>query len=203
MRLRVNEPHSNGYYTPRELEQSPRLSGLVLRRRHSLLFKSSIKINFHSAFSCTKLPLMNAEWVRQVCLSFPGAAEQVTWGSDLTFRIAGKIFAVTVLEVAPVWLSFKCTPENFAELTERYGVIPAPYLARAQWVALETREALAADELARLLRESYDLVFAKLPRKTRERLQSKAHASTENPAGRVSADKKRARQKPKRTKKSR
>lgn len=113
---------------------------------------------------------MNVDWVRDLCLSFPHATEQVTWGVDLTFRINGKIFAVTVLEPAKVWLSFKCSPENFAELTERAGIIPAPYLARAQWVALETKDALSKEDLATLLRESYDFVFAKLPRKTREAL---------------------------------
>jgi predicted DNA-binding protein (MmcQ/YjbR family) len=113
---------------------------------------------------------MNVDWVRDLCLSFPHATEQVTWGVDLTFRINGKIFAVTVLEPAKVWLSFKCSPENFAELTERAGIIPAPYLARAQWVALETKGALSREDLATLLRESYDFVFAKLPRKTREAL---------------------------------
>ena len=108
--------------------------------------------------------------VRRLCLSFPHATEQVTWGADLTFRISGKIFAVAVLEPAKVWLSFKCSAENFAELTEREGVIPAPYLARAQWVALERKEALQTEELAPLLREAYDLVFAKLPKKTQQAL---------------------------------
>jgi predicted DNA-binding protein (MmcQ/YjbR family) len=112
----------------------------------------------------------DVDWVRDLCLSFPHATEQVTWGVDLTFRISGKIFAVTVLEPAKVWLSFKCSPENFADLTEQAGVIPAPYLARAQWVALETKDALPKEELGVLLRESYNLVFAKLPRKAREAL---------------------------------
>ena len=119
---------------------------------------------------------MNADWVRKTCLAFPGAFEQVVWEGDLTFKVAGKMFAHTVLEVAPVWLSFKTSPENFAELTERAGIIPAPYLARAQWVALETRDALPLDELARLLRESYDLVVAKLPAKTRNALTSPAES---------------------------
>ena len=109
---------------------------------------------------------MNIDWVRELCLSFPHATEQVTWGADLTFRVANKIFAVTVLEPAPVWLSFKCTPEVFAELTERPGIIPAPYLARAKWVALETKDALPANELAALLRQSYDMVYAGLPKRT-------------------------------------
>ena len=110
------------------------------------------------------------DWVRDLCLAFPHATEQVTWGADLTFRIGGKIFAVACLEPAKVWLSFKCSAENFAELSERRGIIPAPYLARAQWVALEAKDAVAKKELASLLRESYELVLAKLPRKTREAL---------------------------------
>ncbi len=115
---------------------------------------------------------MNADWVRKTCLAFPGAFEQVVWEGDLTFKVAGKMFAHTVLEIAPVWLSFKASDENFADLTERPNIIPAPYLARAKWVALETKEALPLDELAGLLRESYDLVVAKLPAKTRNGLAS-------------------------------
>jgi len=121
---------------------------------------------------------LDVDWVRDLCLSFPSATEQVTWGIDLTFRISGKIFAVTVLEPAKVWLSFKCSRETFAELTERAGIIPAPYMARAQWVALETKDALPKDDLAGLLRESYDLVFAKLPKKTREALLQTHRSST-------------------------
>lgn len=115
---------------------------------------------------------MNVDWLRQVCLAFPGVTEQIQWGNDLLFKVGGKMFAVTPLEPARVCLSFKASPENFADLTERPNVIPAPYLARAQWVALETRDALPRDELARLLRDSYDMVFAKLPKKTRGSLLS-------------------------------
>jgi predicted DNA-binding protein (MmcQ/YjbR family) len=111
---------------------------------------------------------MNVDRVRKICLSFPGATEQITWGDDLTFRVAGKIFAVTVLVPAPVWLSFKCSPENFGELTERAGIIPAPYLARAQWVALQDKDALPEQDVSAFLRESYEMVFAKLSKKTRE-----------------------------------
>jgi predicted DNA-binding protein (MmcQ/YjbR family) len=120
---------------------------------------------------------MNAdiEWVRELCLSFPHATEKVTWGADLTFRVSEKIFAVTVLEPAKVWLSFKCSAESFAELTERSGIIPAPYLARAQWIALETKEALEKEELRALLRESYRLVFANLPKKTQQALLQSKH----------------------------
>jgi predicted DNA-binding protein (MmcQ/YjbR family) len=115
---------------------------------------------------------MNIDWIRDLCLSFPQTTEQIQWGDDLVFKVAGKIHAVTVLHPAKIWLCFKVSPEKFAELTERPGIIPAPYLARAKWVALETKDALPPDELAQLLRESYDMVVAKLPRKTREALAS-------------------------------
>lgn len=115
---------------------------------------------------------MNVDELRETCLSFPGVTERIQWVSVLVFKVAGKMFAVTQLEPSRVWLSFKASPEHFAELTERPNIIPAPYLARARWVALQTRDAVPADELARLLRESYDLVFAKLPKRTRETVLS-------------------------------
>jgi len=113
---------------------------------------------------------MDVEQLRKICLAFPGATEQIQWGDDLLFKVGGKMFAITPLIPAPVCLSFKVTPENFAELTERPGIIPAPYLARAKWIALESRDALTLPELVPLLRSSYELVVAKLPRKTRESL---------------------------------
>ena len=115
---------------------------------------------------------MNIDWVRGLCLSLPGTTEEEVWENDLTFKVAGKMFAHTVLIPAPVWLSFKASEESFAELVERQGVIPAPYLARAKWVALETKDALPPDELAQLLRASYEMVVAKLPKVAREALAS-------------------------------
>lgn len=123
---------------------------------------------------------MDASWIRDLCLSFPSATEHVIWGDDLTFKVAGKMFAHTVLEPAPVWLSFKTSPETYFELTERPNIIPAPYLARAKWVALETKDALSSAELSDLLRESYSLVVAKLPKKTRDSLH-KSHPQKRKP----------------------
>jgi predicted DNA-binding protein (MmcQ/YjbR family) len=115
---------------------------------------------------------MNIDELREICLSFAGATEQIQWGDDLVFKVAGKMFAVTPLVPGYNWLSLKASPESFAELTERPGIVPAPYLARARWVAIETPNVLDAAEVATLLRTSYDLVVAKLPRRTRENLAS-------------------------------
>ena len=127
--------------------------------------------------------MMDAEWLRKVCLAFPHTTEQMQWGYDLVFKVGGKMFAVAPLEPAPVCLSFKCSEESFAELTERPQIIPAPYMARAKWVALESPQAISRGELAELLRASYDLVFAKLSK----RLQ--AYLSAKPPAKRTVAKK--------------
>src|ERR1035437_5107215 len=113
---------------------------------------------------------MNVEWVRKFCLSLPHTTEKVQWGGDLVFKIGGKMYAVTVLEPAAVCMSFKCSPEEFAELVELPGIIPAPDSARYHWVALENEDALPPAEIKRLTRRSYELVFAKLPKKTQARL---------------------------------
>lgn len=135
---------------------------------------------------------MNVDQLREVCLSFAGATEQIQWGDDLVFKVAGKMFAVTPLVPGYNWLSLKASPESFVELTERPGIIPAPYLARAKWVAIETPNVLDAAEVATLLRTSYDLVVEKLPRKTREILASaKATAEKKRSTARSKAVKRR------------
>ena len=116
---------------------------------------------------------MSVEWVRQHCLSFPHATEQVQWVKDLVFKIGGKMFAVTTLEPGDHLFSFKCTPEMFGELTERPGIVPAPYLARANWVAFQHADALPRAETKKLLRQSYDLVFAGLPKRAQAELSGK------------------------------
>jgi len=110
------------------------------------------------------------EWVRQHCLSLPHATEQVQWENDLVFKIGGKMFAVTALVPSPVCMSFKVTPEEFHELTERPGIIPAPYLARAHWVGLESLNALPKAEIKKLVSASYKLVLEKLPKKAQAEL---------------------------------
>jgi len=113
---------------------------------------------------------MNVAWVRRFCLALPHTTETVQWGEHLVFKVAGKIYAIAALEPQGVWLSFKTAPEEFATLTDIPGIIPAPYLARAQWVALETFDALFAAELERLLGRAHELIFAKVPKKKQAEL---------------------------------
>ncbi len=113
---------------------------------------------------------MNREWVRSYCMSLPHTTEQLLWKIDLVFKIGGKMFATLVLEPHPVCLAFKCTPEDFDELIERPGIIPAPYCRAQKWVALESFDAMQRKELEPRLKLAYELIFAKLPKKTQREL---------------------------------
>jgi predicted DNA-binding protein (MmcQ/YjbR family) len=114
---------------------------------------------------------MDIEAIRQYCRAFPHTTEIVQWGADLCFKVDGKLFVVAAIEMLPPRLSFKCTPENFAELCERTGIIPAPYMARAQWVSLLGLNTVPDDELRELIAESYRLVWERLPKRRRVELE--------------------------------
>ena len=117
---------------------------------------------------------MNIEELRKFCLALPHATEDIKWGNDLCFCIGKKMFAVTGIEMAEnSSISFKCTPEKFAELTEIDGIIPAHYVARYHWVTVEKTDAIAQDELKDLIKNSYHLVWEKLPNKLKTSLPQK------------------------------
>jgi predicted DNA-binding protein (MmcQ/YjbR family) len=106
---------------------------------------------------------MNVDSIRAYCLSFPQATENMQWGDDLCFKIGGKIF--TIVSLDDPRLCFKCTPETFAELIEREDIHPAPYVGRYKWVMLDRLDVVGWDEMQELIRQSYAMVAAKVPRK--------------------------------------
>jgi predicted DNA-binding protein (MmcQ/YjbR family) len=108
---------------------------------------------------------MNVDSIRRFCLSFPAAEENLQWGDDLCFKVGRKIFAILAVDSLPPKLCFKCTPEKFAELVEQEDIIPAPYVGRYKWVLLQRLDVLRKTELEDLIRESYAMVLAKVPKK--------------------------------------
>ncbi len=116
---------------------------------------------------------MDAESLRAWLLSLPDVTETMQWGDNLVYWVAdkavgGKMFALVSLSPGHgAVLSFAAGPERFAELVEIEGIFPAPYLARAHWVAVERWDTLSAAELKIHLRHARDLVHQKLPPRTR------------------------------------
>jgi len=108
----------------------------------------------------------DVEWIRRLCLSLPDTTENIQWDEGLCFKVRGKLFTIVDLSqgnLAPVCL--KCTLEKFDELLEIEDISQAPYVGRYKWILLANSNVLPSGELEALIRQSYDLVVARAPKK--------------------------------------
>lgn len=115
--------------------------------------------------------------LRRYCLSLPGATETVQWGETRVYKVGGKMFALMVMEgrsCEGVW--FKVSPDSFHILTREEGILPAPYLARAGWIALDRLDRLPADQLKAYVARAHALIAAKLPKKIQAQLSGPSKA---------------------------
>jgi len=115
---------------------------------------------------------MKTTEVEKFLLSLPHATLNVQWGNDRVFKIAGKMFAVIGMheDKSAAGMSFKASEESFRILTELPGIIPAPYLARAHWVALDKPTRLPAKELRAYLTRAHAIVASGLTKKKQKEL---------------------------------
>ena len=107
---------------------------------------------------------MDIETLGDLCRSLPAVTEDVKWGKDLCFSVAGKMFCVAGLE-GPLTVSFKVRDEEFDELSSSPGMCPAPYVARYKWVLVEDVNKLNRKQWEHYVKQSYELVRSKLPKK--------------------------------------
>lgn len=110
---------------------------------------------------------MTLDELRAICAPLPGTWEDVKWGADLCFCVGEKMYAITGLESPNISLKVD-GPEASLAWCARAGVEPAPYLARYHWIMVRPGADLSVGELAELVRGSYALVKAKLPRRVRD-----------------------------------
>jgi predicted DNA-binding protein (MmcQ/YjbR family) len=117
---------------------------------------------------------MNAETLRAYLLTLPHVAETMQWGDNLVFwvgdkAIGGKMFALANLDGSHHGvLSFAAGPERSVELLETDGAFPAPYLARAHWLAIQSYEVFSSKELKDHLRNAHEVIYSKLSKKTND-----------------------------------
>ena len=117
---------------------------------------------------------MNLNKAKQFCASLPGATQDVKWESNLVFSIGGKMFAVTNVDPKADRISFKVDDDAFLALTDRPGIAPSPYLARAKWVQIQDLKAVSDAEARELLKRAYEIVYGKLTKKLQREI-AEAH----------------------------
>ena len=101
-------------------------------------------------------------------LGLPGTTLVHQWRDDSVAKVGGKIFALLDRDPGEIWL--KVSPMAYDLLTELDGIRPAPYFARASWVAIGPDSPLGEDDLKAYLREAHRLIASKLTRKLRAEL---------------------------------
>ena len=114
---------------------------------------------------------MRLHELKAYALSLPHTSVVKQWGECLVFKVAGKMFLIIALDAETIdGVVFKCTPDEFDNLTDIDGITQAPYCAKRHWVRVGDLAALPAAELTRRIRRSYDLVVEKLTKKLRVEL---------------------------------
>lgn len=97
--------------------------------------------------------------MRSLAMALPEATEEVTWGTDINFRVRKKIFAFPGQGGS---LTMKADRDELPALLDDARFTPAPYLARGGWVRMDlTAAPIDWDEIDELIRTSYCLIAPK------------------------------------------
>lgn len=103
---------------------------------------------------------MNLEALRIFCLSLPGTTEDVKWGNDLCFLAGKKMYCVTDLKDT-FNVSFKVSPEEYVSLVNTPNILPAPYLARYNWILVTDPGTFSKQEWEHYIRRSFETISKK------------------------------------------
>lgn len=117
---------------------------------------------------------MNAEIVRDACLSLPYVTEDFPFDeSTLVFRVGGKIFCLLDVEEGKS-ANLKCDPERAIELRETFsGVRPGYHMNKKHWNTLLFGEDIPEEIWKENIHHSYELVFKSLTKKLQHELQNR------------------------------
>lgn len=109
---------------------------------------------------------MNIEEYRDYCLSLPFVTEEFPFDKNtLVFKVAGKMFALTDVE-SYTGINLKCDPEEAILLREEYPAVqPGYHMSKIHWNTIIMDGSIDDDLLKKWIKDSYDLVVDKLPKK--------------------------------------
>lgn len=104
----------------------------------------------------------------EYCLTKKGAVKDFPFGSDiLVIKVAGKMFAL-IFENRHT-INLKCDPVIAENLREQHeNVQPGYHMNKKHWNTVLINESMNESDVFPMIDHSYDLVFSKLPKSTRE-----------------------------------
>ena len=112
--------------------------------------------------------MLTAEELRGRCLELPGTNEDFPFRPGLSvFKVAGKVFALSPLGQQPLRVSLKCEPPLAEQLRDTYpSITPGYHLNKRHWNTVQVDGSLPDRLVLDMIEDSYDLVVAKLPKRT-------------------------------------
>lgn len=120
------------------------------------------------AFGVTYHPIMHRPQFEAFVLGLPAATLVRQWRDDSVAKVGGKVFCLLDRDPGEIWL--KVSDMAFELMTDMPGIRPAPYFARAGWVAISAASPLSEDENKAYMVEAHRLVAARLSKKKRAEL---------------------------------
>ena len=116
---------------------------------------------------------MSRDDVLELCGTFPEAVEDYPFGDEVAvFKVAGRMFALVMLDGDPGFVNLKCDPDLALELRARHpGVRPGYHANKRHWNSVDLDGSLDRQTLRELIERSYDLVVDGLPQVQRDRLR--------------------------------
>jgi predicted DNA-binding protein (MmcQ/YjbR family) len=110
---------------------------------------------------------MTLDDVMDTCAAFPAVELGYPFGEGVAvFKVVGKVFALVGAEKGHPIATLKADPEDARALVSTYAeVTPGYHMNKKHWISVQLPAQKAP--LAELIRDSYDLVVATLPRDQR------------------------------------
>ena len=96
----------------------------------------------------------NIERLRRICLALPETHEEITWGSDLNFRVRSKIFCFP----GETSMTIKVPKDALIGLLDDPRFALAAYVGRFGWLTMQLVEPIDWAEVDGLVRGSYRLI---------------------------------------------
>ena len=96
----------------------------------------------------------NVDRIRAIALALPETTEEITWGTDVNFRVRKKIFCFP----GDTAMTVKADPDELDALLGDDRFARAAYVGRFGWVTMTLRPPVDWDEIGELVRTSYCLV---------------------------------------------
>ena len=106
---------------------------------------------------------MDAETIREYCISKKGTEESMPFGEDtLVFKVMGKMFLLMNLE-GDLSINLKCDPVKAISLRETYpAVLPGYHMNKTHWNTVMIDGSIPEREIHAWIDHSYDLVVISL-----------------------------------------